>query len=609
MSFLEIALSHAALGLYVFPVAKDKSTRTAHGYKDATLDPEQIRAWWATMPSANPGFAPGVSGVAVLDIDHGLTDMASFLAWCNRNGIPPTYVVRSGSRPEFKVHLYFKGAIPDVGIWELDGCSGQVKSLGGYVLAAGSEALHGANHDKPGAPYEAICGTLGTFTPLPDVIRQLRKPTPVVTSSSKVPKTAWSLPVHAGENRTGFLLEQTGAMRNLGCGKDAIFARMIELNDDPEIIADPVDGDRLESTATNCAKFPVPEAEPRVVFGQAPAKKVITDWREHYHTVAEHDGVGPPNFLIEGFLQCEAIMGIGAFVGNKKTLLALNMAWSLCSGDALFGKFEVTRRPSRVLYLGPENGMISFADRVNKIGLREYLGKTFFYTTMKMPEKLPLSDLTPDEIRGAVIFVDTMIRYTDGSENDASQMKAFAELAFALIRDGAECVVLLHHSSKIGARTDELTLENCFRGSGELVAFLSGAVGIKTQDMTDEYKSASLIKFVKQRDFESKPSSFEVLTSKETCRMTFVEGSHGAVLVKKTTANRDGKDPEALEILRQNPSLSVRAAVAKLKELGITRGKTWVGDRMYEQIQAAGGKLPTSKRTVKSSRRAGKKAK
>jgi hypothetical protein len=268
-NFLDIALQHAALGLHVFPVARDKSTLTHHGYKDASVDLEQIRKWWAQMPSANPGFSPGASDVAVLDVDHGLSDMESFIAWRTRNGIPATYTVRSGSRPEFKVHMYFRGAIRDIGKWELDGCSGQVKSLGGYVLAAGSEALHGEKHDKPGQPYEAIDGTLGVFAPAPDVVRNLRKPATASSDNSKVPKTAWSLPVHEGENRTGFLLEQTGAMRNLGCGKDAILAHMVELNGDPEIIADPVDDERLNNTAANCAKFPVPDPGPVVTIGSS----------------------------------------------------------------------------------------------------------------------------------------------------------------------------------------------------------------------------------------------------------------------------------------------------------------------------------------------------
>ena len=59
------------------------------------------------------------------------------------------------------------------------------------------------------------------------------------------------------------------------------------------------------------------------------------DWRTHYHSVEAHDNVGPPEFLIDGILQRQAIMGIGAFIGQKKTLFALNLVWSLCSETAV----------------------------------------------------------------------------------------------------------------------------------------------------------------------------------------------------------------------------------------------------------------------------------
>jgi Bifunctional DNA primase/polymerase, N-terminal/AAA domain len=316
-------------------------------------------------------------------------------------------------------------------------------------------------------------------------------------------------------------------------------------------------------------------------------KRIITDWREHYHTVAEHDKVGPPEFLIDGFLQRQAIMGIGAFVGQKKTLLALNVAWSLCSGNPLFGKFKVTHRPSRVLYLGPENGLISFSHRVNLTGLRKYLGETFYYSTMSMPEKLPLQSMMPEEILGAAIFIDTAIRYTDGDENSATQMKAFAELAFSLIRDGAECVILLHHSPKSMTKANELTLENSFRGTGELTAFLSAAVAMRTQDMEDEYNSPSLIRFVKQRDFESHPSSFEVITDRATCLMSFVDGSHGAKVTLKpggVKANADGNEEAVLQVIQDNPKMAIRKIVDKLAELGIPRKASWVGNKRREMF-------------------------
>ena len=150
-------------------------------------------------------------------------------------------------------------------------------------------------------------------------------------------------------------MEQTGAMRNLGCGRDAILARMIELNDDPEIIADPVSDERLESTAASCAKYPVPEPVGEVVLS-SPQPKPITDWREHYHSTAEHDNVGPPRFLIEDFLPEQAIMGVGAFVGQKKTLAALNIVFSLCSGKPLFGSTRYPGSPPAFSTWGRRTG-------------------------------------------------------------------------------------------------------------------------------------------------------------------------------------------------------------------------------------------------------------
>lgn len=47
-----------------------KEPISLHGFKDATTDLDQIRAWWTDHPSANIGIATGkVSGLSVLDVD------------------------------------------------------------------------------------------------------------------------------------------------------------------------------------------------------------------------------------------------------------------------------------------------------------------------------------------------------------------------------------------------------------------------------------------------------------------------------------------------------------------------------------------------------------
>ena len=57
------------LGLYS-KVPAISTEKGGQGYKDATTDPAQIRAWWAQYPNANIGLATGsTNGILVIDID------------------------------------------------------------------------------------------------------------------------------------------------------------------------------------------------------------------------------------------------------------------------------------------------------------------------------------------------------------------------------------------------------------------------------------------------------------------------------------------------------------------------------------------------------------
>jgi len=80
---LRLALALGQLGLRIFPLKpKTKEPATAHGFKDATSDIEQIRRWWTASPDANIGLATGMQdngqwlGVIDVDAKHG-----GVLAW------------------------------------------------------------------------------------------------------------------------------------------------------------------------------------------------------------------------------------------------------------------------------------------------------------------------------------------------------------------------------------------------------------------------------------------------------------------------------------------------------------------------------------------------
>jgi hypothetical protein len=334
--------------------------------------------------------------------------------------------------------------------------------------------------------------------------------------------------------------------------------------------------------------FAEPTAEVTIGSGQpAEQPKPVTDWRSHYHTLGEMENAPPPAFLIEGFLQLDAISALAAPVAQRKSLISLNAAHALCTGEPLFDYFKVSHQPTRVLYLCPEMGIRSFTDRVQKIGLMPYVGKTFFCRTMSAEGALELSALTLEELTGAVVIIDTAIRYLKGDENSSEHMRAFAAEIFRLMKDGTAAVLLLHHSAKGTKESPELTLENAMRGSGELGAFLASCWATRLQNPAEPYESPSFMVNVKQRDFESKP--FEI-TSGPDCRLHIVEtpGDHVKLSSKNvgTPGDVDGKEGEALQVIRDNQTLSLSKIVRLLDERGIKRSKSWVGNKRYDLLHA-----------------------
>jgi len=569
MTFLELAFSHIARGLHVLPLKpRGKSPIVSGGCHAAAADESQIRAWWTKTPNANVGIGCGNSNKAVLDIDHGLSSLEDFQAWRMRNGLPETYTVRTGRRPEFGIQMYFEGAMPDVGEWKLDGCSGQVKSLGGLVVAAGS--IH-----PSGETYEVISNL--PFAPTPDVVRQLKTDRAVIERKPGEKIT---------ENRNNALCSEVSKFRHKvpGVTVDKTLAYFQQWN--IEDVAAPMSMDEVEEVVRKQFKLYGDTPLPPTIGSPKPEPVTITDWRDRYHSFEEMDKAPEPTFLIEGFLQKDVISSIAAPVGQRKTIIAANVVHSVLTGEPLFDHFAVSHRPARVLYLCPEMGLLSFTKRMRNLGLMQYVGKTLFCRTMNSEGKLLLSELTPEELAGALVVVDTAVRFIEGDENSSEDMKAFAEDCFELMKNGAASVLVLFHSPKGTKEAPELTLENAMRGSGDLGAFVSSCWATRLQDPDAPWESASYLKNVKQRDFESNP--FEVRSDKlGRLHIITAPGSSNVVLngkKKGQAANADGREEEALQVIRDNPTLSYVKTSAKLKELGINRSPAWVGLKRPEAL-------------------------
>ncbi len=306
-------------------------------------------------------------------------------------------------------------------------------------------------------------------------------------------------------------------------------------------------------------------------------------WRAMFHSQTEMENAPPISFLIEGFLQCEGVTAIAGPVRERKSLIALNVAHALLTGEPLFDHFKVVKKPTRVLYLCPEVSIGPFTDRLKKIGLIDYVGKRLFCRTLNSPDHLKLDNAElKGALRGSVVILDTAIRFFEGDESSSQDARAFADVLFGIMREGAESVVMLHHSPKTPGEV--MTLENAMRGSGDLGAFLACCWGTRLQDPAHPYQSASYLENLKQRDFESQP--FEA-TCGPDCRLHIVGDPTTRNVELKTRrgkqANADGKDEVAIAFLKAHPELSVREAAEQLKAMGIKRrGKDWVSQKRSE---------------------------
>ena len=154
---LEAALGYARRGWPIFPVwyptadggcacpkGLDCPSPAKHpmgdlvprGLKNATTDPDLIRAWWTRRPGANIGMATGPrSGVVVVDVDidkGGFETLAALIHQHEEWTRTPT--VRTGGGG---LHLYFQypeGAEIRNDAGRKLGPGIDVRSKGGYVL-------------------------------------------------------------------------------------------------------------------------------------------------------------------------------------------------------------------------------------------------------------------------------------------------------------------------------------------------------------------------------------------------------------------------------------------------------------------------------------------
>lgn len=157
MSAVGPALELAARGWPVLPAEPfGKRPVTRHGVKDASVDPDRIRAWFRRWPDANLAVACGHPGPQVLDIDD---PIAARAIAAELDGYPAVATARGR-------HIYMGGTA--AGTVALP--YGEIRGRGSYVLCppsihpSGREYvwLHAPNGPLPLVPACLTAGQTGT---------------------------------------------------------------------------------------------------------------------------------------------------------------------------------------------------------------------------------------------------------------------------------------------------------------------------------------------------------------------------------------------------------------------------------------------------------------
>ncbi len=259
--------------------------------------------------------------------------------------------------------------------------------------------------------------------------------------------------------------------------------------------------------------------------GSQPAQASLP-WQERFRTLDQLE-TGPMKMLIEGFAPW-GVNGIGSLSGVAKTWFGLSIAKALTSGKPFLSVYPVTQTQN-VLYLIPEMGDRTFRNRAEKMGLpMKATSAPWFRCTTVKDGRIALRDsglLECIKETKPVIFLDTLVRFNPTDDENSAQQNAklIANVLFDYQTLGSPGQFFMHHSPKYASDAESMTLENVFRGTGDLGAMCDAAYGLCNDkrkrdngkewdaEYFDESKRLTrvLVKCVKPRDFEG-PEAFLV---------------------------------------------------------------------------------------------------
>jgi len=449
MTPLEAALRYASVfGWAVLPIQPNsKLPASAHGVKDASTDPAQIRAWFENRPDLNiavaAGKASGASGLTVFDVDPRNGGDASWAAWLAMNGGhddgPHALTAGGGSH-------YLAQYDPSWRSSKLPGGGVDVLSDGRYFLVWPSR-INGRTYEWEAssdpsdgiAPFKIPATWSAAYA-----AQAAKKPSSTGDGGGLLP---------VGSRNTG-LAALAGAMRHHGMGQAEILAGLSvanELRCNP-----PLPSSELSQIVDSICRYAADtDTALAAAIGDAAAEALsIKPPPSDYHLEQASGWLSQPalpSWLIKGWLPDSGLAMLFGPSGAGKTFAALSMAASIASGKAWHGH-KVAQ--GAVIYLAGEGHyglrmrVAAWAQANGPEGL-EHLYISNRGIDLDAPQAAAeviraIKEPAPDRV--ALVVIDTLATHFGGEENSARDTRQLLSAAQVIGRAYGCVVCLIHHT-------------------------------------------------------------------------------------------------------------------------------------------------------------------
>jgi hypothetical protein len=229
-----------------------KHPMTKHGVNDASMDRDQIRAWWTESPDANIGIATGSeAGILVLDIDPRNKGMETLARLKKELGpLPDTVTVITGGGGR---HLVFQHPIFPV----RKDTSGKVFGPGIDVLSDGCIVIAPPSVHASGNHYRCVKGKAYRNrepAPFPQPwLDRLRGDAPAQAKADSVPAAQVDGLITEGR-RNNYLTSFAGTLQRSGASPEALSAALSAENSAK--CSPPLDAAEVKGIVVSITRYP-----------------------------------------------------------------------------------------------------------------------------------------------------------------------------------------------------------------------------------------------------------------------------------------------------------------------------------------------------------------